>query len=81
MVASSSEEEEIIVKTKNKKKALNKKKKQKIKIYLSDSSDSDLSDEEVVYVQPKKSRVQRPEQIIEKEIPKIDYRSILFNLI
>ncbi len=77
VVASSSEEEEIIVKTKNKKKALNKKKKQKIKIYLSDSSDSDSSDEEVVYVQPKKSRVQRPQQIIEKEkeIPKIDYRS------
>ena len=74
---SSSSEEEIIIKSKKKK--LKKQKKKKKIIYLSDSSDSDSgSDNDYVIEQPKRSRVNRPQQLqneIKQELPKIDYRS------
>jgi hypothetical protein len=75
--SSSSSEEEIIIKSKKKK--LKKQKKKKKIIYLSDSSDSDSgSDNDYVIEQPKRSRVNRPQQLqneIKQELPKIDYRS------
>ncbi len=75
--SSSSSEEEIIIKSK-KKKSKKQKKKKKI-IYLSDSSDSDSgSDSDYIIEQPKRSRVNRPQQLqneIKQELPKIDYRS------
>lgn len=74
-LSSSSSEEEIIIKSKKKK--LKKQKKKKKIIYLSDSDSGSDSDSYVIE-QPKRSRVNRPQQLqneIKQELPKIDYRS------